>query len=187
MTVIVSGSNTGAQRRETPGAFLQRRWMDGCSLLAFHCSSPPFTPFPLCHLWGAAVKNNLISAAFKITNYLRCAHVCTMFRKAFEYFKHSSQAPPVESQAEFHQLDCGSISVKMELRWGQWSQLWPTIADWWESCGAQVLGLDRFWNNWRRRGLLFAAAWQRLLSLWFFTSKMFYSYRFSCAKLHTIR
>lgn len=50
MTVIVSGSNS----RETPGAVLQRGWMDGwmhaCSLLAFHGSSPPFAPFPLCHL-----------------------------------------------------------------------------------------------------------------------------------------
>lgn len=29
-----------------------------------------------------------------------------MFRKALEYFKHSSQAPPVESQAEIHQHQC---------------------------------------------------------------------------------
>lgn len=31
-----------------------------------------------------------------------------------------------------------------------------------------------------------AAAWHWLLSLWFFTSEMYYSYYFSCTKLHAI-
>lgn len=82
--------------------------------------SVPSVPFVRC---GGEKEAHL--SRLKITNYLDCAHVCTMFRKAFEYFKHSSQGPPVESQAAFHQRHCGSISVKMELRW-------PTIADWWD-------------------------------------------------------